>query len=230
MEQSKYLCCNSKPVKKNSFLKILPALCKLTLPGVEGQLLMAPPVRAGEMITADTASARPSGVVLLFYADPEGDIRLILMQRTEYGGVHSGQISFPGGKWEPGDTDIMHTALREFTEEIGVTIERSEIFLQLSDLYIPPSHFLVSAFMAYIDYLPVFSPDPLEVAAVITPGLDELLSPEACGTLRVESSRYGSMDVPCYTVDGNVIWGATAMILSEALQLIREAMRINQVS
>lgn len=217
-------------MKLASFRPLLDMLRTLPLPGLEGQLPMAPPVRASEAARANLNTARPSGVLLLFYADDHQDVRLVLMERTQDGSAHSGQISFPGGKKEPEDADMLQTALREAHEEVGIKASEVEVLCKLSELYIPPSHFLVYPYLGFMPSAPDFLADPSEVASILTPRLSELLDPTNSRLLQVKSSRYGAMDVPCYSVDGHNIWGATAMILSEALALIRQALDISRVS
>jgi 8-oxo-dGTP pyrophosphatase MutT (NUDIX family) len=190
---------------------------------------MAPAVRAAEAERADQRTARSSGVMVLLFPDEVKNMRLVFMERTQDGGAHSGQISFPGGKAEPTDKDLLHTALRETFEEVGVDSREIEVIRGLSELYVPPSHFVIYPFMGILSTVPRFRPDPTEVASILTPSLSELMDPYTSRTLHVRSSRYGAMDVPCYQVDGYSIWGATAMILSEALSLIKQA-NINRVS
>ena len=92
---------------------------KLLLPGLDSQLIMASRKRVNfKLRTGLMSSARPSGVLLLLYPK-DGEICFILMRRPDYTGVHSGQISLPGGKFEPGDSDLVATAIREAKEEVG---------------------------------------------------------------------------------------------------------------
>ena len=214
----------------SGFQQIKDHLIHLPLPGLSGQLAMAPAVRAVEAERADQRTARLSGVLVLCYADTQEVMRMVLMQRTDYGGEHSGQISFPGGKMEPGDADLQHTALRESMEEVGTDPAKVMVLRELSELYIPPSHFMVHPYLGFMAHEPLLKADPTEVAAILTPRLADLLNPSAVRSIQVHSRRYGSMEVPCYRVDGHSIWGATAMILSEALLLIRKAEEVSRVS
>ncbi len=162
---------------------------------------------------------RESAVLTLLY--PRGDaLHTLLMLRPIYDGVHSGQISFPGGKWEAGDLSLEHTALREFNEETGSTAQQITILGSLSPIYIPPSRVLVTPFVAYTPDLGTCEPDPIEVAALIEAPLDLLLK----GDILKKRQQYialmgGEVEIPYYDVQGHVVWGATAMMIAELREL-----------
>lgn len=200
----------------------------MPLPGIDGQLAMSPPVRAAELEKSDIASARRSAVLLLFFPDQQNNTQICFIQRNTYDGVHSGQISFPGGKMEESDHSLMHTALRETEEEVGVPVATVKVFRELTELYIPPSHFLVQPFMGIVDAYPAFRIDPIEVADILIISLEDLLHPKSKAFMEVHTTLYGTMNVPCYHLNPYQIWGATAMILSEALELIRSTEASNQ--
>jgi len=192
------------------------------LPGMQAQLRMSSMKRIQELAgTVSTSKAKPSSVLLLFY--PIGnDIYTIFIQRPDYEGVHSGQISLPGGKREPDDSNLTETALRESYEEVGIIPEKIRILGKLSDLYIPPSRFLVSPFVGYSTQRPDFIIDPSEVDEIIEIKIRDLFSDTA---LQVTKHRIGlgiHIKAPAFVVNGYVIWGATAMILSEFKEMIKE--------
>lgn len=171
---------------------------------------MASPNRALRLKELEVpANARRAGVLILVY-EQQGRPTIPLIRRTEDGGVHSGQVALPGGTYEEQDGDIVRTALRETTEEIGVAEEAVEVLGRLSDLYIPPSNYLVSPVVGRVRGLPRFRPDPREVAHIIEASLVELLDP---GRIKL-TERYG-FTVPYFDVQDEVVWGATAMMLSE---------------
>jgi 8-oxo-dGTP pyrophosphatase MutT (NUDIX family) len=172
------------------------------------------------MRKANPGTALPAAVLLLFHPGRQGETRLIVIRRASYDGVHSGQISFPGGKRETEDKNLEQTALRETREEIGVDDRLIQLAGPLSDLYIPPSHFVVRPFLATYAFQPVFNPDPNEVAEVISLELEALRQKECIRMMEVSSKQYGMMQVPSYQTKECQIWGASAMILSEALELI----------
>lgn len=162
---------------------------------------------------------RESAVLALIYPR-KNELHTLLMLRPIYEGVHSGQISFPGGKQEEGDTSLEHTALREFTEETGSTAKEIMILGSLSQIFIPPSHVLVTPFVAYTPDLGSCDPDPNEVAALIEAPLDLLLR----GDILKKRQQYiqlmgGEVEIPYYDVQGHVVWGATAMMIAELREL-----------
>lgn len=141
---------------------------------------------------------------------------VVLMERTPYAGVHGGQISIPGGEVEPHDTDRLATALREFEEEMGVAVARNQVLGQLTPLFIPPSGFEVDAFVVVLPQEPDWLPDSREVAAVLR--LPVFPRPQL-QTLSVAVGN-GRMKVPAYPVEGRVVWGATAILITELLEAV----------
>ncbi|MFB6306378.1 MAG: CoA pyrophosphatase, partial [Flavobacteriales bacterium] len=107
--------------------------------------------------------AKTSAVLLLLFPTENHSLETVFIQRPEYDGVHSGQISFPGGGREIHDKNLKETSLRETREEIGVLDNEVSIIGNLSDLYIPPSNYLVTPFVGYTDKAPNFNPDSNEV-------------------------------------------------------------------
>ena len=190
------------------------------LPGLSVQMEMTSrPDRASQLLREDH---RKSGVLALFYPHHEEALHLVFMQRATYDGVHSGQVSFPGGRFEPGDPDITFTALRESHEELGILPEAVQVLGQLSPLYIPPSNFLVYPTVGYIDRRPEFVPSVREVEKIIEVETRHLLRAEARQMSTLHLTPGLSMKVPAFIVDGSIIWGATAMMLNELLHLMRE--------
>ncbi len=185
------------------------------LPGFDAHKLMAPSSRLRELNTLKhkTEPVKSSVMVLLYpYKDR---ISLVLIQRPNYDGVHGGQIAFPGGKSEPDDKDLMETALRETEEEIGVQPENIEVIGRLSDLYIPPSNFMVSPFIGFTTEVPQFNIDPHEVDGIITISVDDLFNEEHIQDVSIPHRKYGNLEVPAFVIRNHIIWGATAMMLAE---------------
>lgn len=208
----------------NSFQQFVDRLSKRLqepLPGRRAQELMAPkPINERRFEEDPNSPARPGGVMVLLY--PENDeIYLPLTKRPEYAGAHSGQVSFPGGKVEKMDRDIIHTALRETQEEIGVANDSIEIIGQLSELFIVASNFKVYPSVGVLKYKPDFIPDTREVTHVLTPSLTELRDLERRSTKTMHFPPY-SIESPYFDVEGEVVWGATAMIISELIHLVDE--------
>ena len=157
---------------------------------------------------------KKAAVLLLFYPNARGEVNFILTRRKVYKGVHSGQISFPGGKEEPVDDDLWATALRETQEEVGVASHQVKYFRSLTQLYVPTSNFQIVPYVGYVEKTCVFSPDSAEVDAILEISLEGLINNQPMMTKQRTSSA-NSVEVPAYVFDQNEVWGATAMILSE---------------
>lgn len=191
------------------------------LPGREAQVKMAPyPVDESRFNEQTDRPARPSGVMVLFYPY-NGEIYLPLMKRPTYQGAHSGQVSFPGGKFELSDENLRMTALRETQEEIGVNPDDIRLIGDLSDLFIIASNFKVSPAVGYVREKPEFIPDELEVEEVLEVKLSDLQDESQRGVKAMNFGRY-TIHSPYFDVHGHVVWGATAMMLSELLHVIEE--------
>ena len=158
---------------------------------------------------------RNSAVMLILF--PENNKwNLVLIQRPDYDGVHSGQIAFPGGKAEPGDTDLLSTAMRESQEEIGINTDELIPVGSLSTVYIPPSNFLVHPFVSILPAKPNLIPDPREVQDIIYSPASQFIGDEKVQIYQVPMQQSGLiMKVPAYQLENHIVWGATAMILAE---------------
>lgn len=200
----------------SDFFELLKKELKKDLPGEKAQIKMAPIVRSH---FKSKAKPRKAGVLILLYQKNE-ELYVVFIQRTDYNGPHSGQISFPGGKIEKEDKNIIETALRESNEEIGIDPNYVDIYGQLTPLHIPVSNFTVYPLIGIYKTTPEFIIDPNEVKYVIEVKLKDLLNPQNCTT---KEFRYGDLSfvAPIYSPDNLTIWGATAMILSEFLEIVR---------
>lgn len=194
------------------------------LPGAPAYARLIPSTRPGQNRAEEYENGRPSSVLILLFPGSSGELRTVFIQRPTYDGIHSGQISFPGGKAEPEDNNLQQTALRESEEEIGINSTDIEIIGKLSPIFIPPSRFWVTPFVGVLSYPPQFKADPTEVAGIITVGVDELLNPASISEMPI-SHMGGLVIVPCFSVQGIGIWGATAMILAEFLEVLRQIQR-----
>jgi len=204
------------------FISVLEERLKKPLPGRSAQLKMASLARLqGLMNFIQPENAIPSSVLLLLYPF-EKEIGLVLIQRPDYIGVHSGQISLPGGKYEDDDESLIYTALREAKEEIGIDPVLVQILGQITELYIPPSNFIVTPVVGYMSIRPQFKADPKEVADIIEIRISDLMNTSNSQKKKMKLRHGFFLRVPSYYIDGNIIWGATAMILSEFCAIIRE--------
>ncbi|MDJ0738657.1 MAG: CoA pyrophosphatase [Gammaproteobacteria bacterium] len=191
------------------------------LPGEAAQYRMAPDARARPAQLRAARIPMQQSAVLLYLYPRDAAWRIALMRRTAYDGPHSGQVAIPGGRLEPGETHEQ-AALREFAEETGVAVARGQVLGGLSELFIPVTGFQVRPFVAHGDEGTTFAPDPVEVAAIIEMPLQLLLQDTTVGHRDVELSSGVRVRAPYYDVEGHVVWGATAMILSEFRQVVAE--------
>jgi 8-oxo-dGTP pyrophosphatase MutT (NUDIX family) len=194
-----------------------------TLPGESAQRLMAPPHRVStEEYLRLNRNAKKSSVLILFY--PKNNIpHLALILRNEYKGVHSGQVSFPGGKIEEKDASPEATALRETREEIGIDAPNITIIGKLTKLYIPVSNFWVYPFVGMLSYSPIFNIDVKEVKQLIEVPIKEILSENIISTAYIKLKDDIKIKVPVFNLQEHIIWGATAMMLSELREILFKA-------
>jgi 8-oxo-dGTP pyrophosphatase MutT (NUDIX family) len=201
------------------FHRLKEALGK-PLPGAEAQYLMAPGMRPRYDTVEDIpSSAKQSSVLMLLY--PKGrELHTVFIKRTEDNSLHSGQISLPGGKMESPDNSLKETALRETREELGIITKNIQVIGKLTPLYIDLSHFLVQPYLGYITYSPKFSPEPKEVERVIEWPLPKLLSSgHKTGGINVRGT---CIEAPYYPLGTDRLWGATAMIVREFIEILQD--------
>ncbi len=201
----------------------LPDRLAGSLPGHEAHARMAPQYSARqEALSIREKDCREAGVLVLFLPSLHGPPAIVLTVRREDLPDHAGQISFPGGQREEAET-LSETALREAEEEIALDPDTVDLLGTLTPLYIPPSNYCVHPFVGTVDHDPVLTPTDREVKEILRVPLDHLLDPKA----RVVEPRtlHGTeVEVPYYAVDEYTVWGATAMMLSELLAVVRDVM------
>lgn len=205
----------------HEFLTFLETRLSDRLPGMKAQLKMAPePASKGELRKMEPAEdASRSSVLVLLFPDDDGRLELILTLRSS-DIDHGGQISFPGGRAEPEET-IADTALREAEEEIGIPPESVTVIGELSELYVAHSNNLVHPVVGFVQEEPVFKLQPAEVEEVFTIKLDALLKKKNLTVEHWTLQDY-TYRVPYWNVHEVPLWGATAMMLSELLELYSE--------
>ena len=191
----------------------------LPLPGIDAQMKMAHLERRLTLTRFKVPGYARMGAVLILLFEEDGIIKTCFIERTQYDGVHSGQIAFPGGKKEPDET-LEQTAVREAEEEIGVKGQDITVLGQLTELYIPPSNFLVHPFVGAINYKPAFFPQEAEVAEVVEIKIDDLADVRLRGEKEITLSNGSTVQTPYFDLHGKTVWGATAMIISEFLEVV----------
>ncbi len=199
----------------NRFLQSIENELKGELPGNESHVQMMPYLRIGAAEARETQNPRFCAVMLLLF-DKNDELQILLIKRTENGGTHSGQIAFPGGKMDPADESLLHTALRETHEEIGIPHSHIQLLGQLSEVYIPPSNFLAQPYVGYLPKYPELTLQTNEVQYVIHFPLRSLLDEKFQHTKPIFLPNYKlTLDVPCFELEQHTIWGATALMLNE---------------
>lgn len=200
---------------------------KHELPGEEAQWQLAPKLRKKVEVALQHDKAPKQSAVLLLLFPVHEETYFTLIQRNIYDGVHSGQISLPGGSFEKKDKNLQETALREAEEEIGIDAHRVEVLVQLSKLYIPPSNFMVQPFVGSLNDRPVFKPDPHEVADILEIALSDILDDARIKEGRIKLLMGATITAPYFDLKDKMVWGATAMMLSEFRVLIRQLISQN---
>lgn len=204
------------------------------LPGKKAHLLMAaiPRFKSLETEGGPPEGAIESAVLVLLYPVNDGksidDIlqwELLVIMRNTYDGVHSGQVAFPGGKCEKEDSSYADTACREAFEELGIESDSYTILGEMTHIYVPPGNFTIYPVLA-VSKTDNFSGknNQYKIAHREVIGYKHIplprFAPGLIKTSRVQRSLNEWADAPCYIIDDYLIWGATAMIISELYQLI----------
>ena len=201
-------------------IKLTAALLE-DLPGEAAQFRMAPLARKrlSEMPLGDE-SIRKAAVMIPLFRSLETDC-LMLTVRSVYEGVHSGQVSFPGGKFDENEIDPIQVALREMEEEVGIKAEQVKIIGKLSPLYIPVSKMHVQPIIAWVSE-PNWTANSHEVAQILEVPIQKFFLSNVIQKKRMEFSPGIPVEVPYFDIQGHVVWGATAMIISELLSVLEK--------
>lgn len=193
------------------------------LPGEKAQFKMAPYKRPNHHEALKVNPNPRRAAVLALFFQKENNPHILLMQRNEYDGAHSGQVCFPGGSIEGSDQNHIHTALREAHEELNVAPDHVEILGELSPLYIPPSKFLINPVVGIYKGEPLWKPDAFEVKDVLEVPVNVLLNNQNIKNGPVYApSLKSKITVPYYQFENCTVWGATAMVISELNALFYE--------
>ncbi len=200
----------------------LQHIVNLSLPALDAHKKMAPAERLPilDELSLNKPNAKNAAVMMLFYPKL-GKTHLAFIKRNSYPGVHSSQIAFPGGKVEVHDVGFESTALRETEEEIGVGRHHIQVVRSLTTVYIPPSNFLVHPFVGFTVDEPRFKLQEEEVSGLIEAPLHQVMDDAVLVTKVLQTSYAKSIEVPAFEIEGQIIWGATAMMLSELKDVLK---------
>lgn len=187
-------------------------------PGPAAQRRMVP--RPRTPVQAPPICYRDAGVLLLLYAQGAA-LHIALTRRCDHLADHAGQVSFPGGLREPEDASLLATALREAHEELGLEPAGLEVLGPLTPFEIPVTAYRIHPWLAYAPARPAFRPDSAEVAELLEVPLDLLLDP-ATAAMEMRVIRGYETDVPYFLVYGHKVWGATAAVLAEFLEMVQK--------
>jgi 8-oxo-dGTP pyrophosphatase MutT (NUDIX family) len=210
----------------HDWVNLLEQKCSVALPGSSAHLQMAPyrQLPSQEKLTEQRNAFRQAAVAVLLY--PANDTCCFsLIQRPNYVGVHGGQISFPGGKLEENES-FQAAALRELEEEVGINKGEVNIIGELTEVFIPPSRMRVIPYLCYVPHTPTFIIDAHEVEEVFSVEINDILRPENIKSTRLTIAKgtrqEQELEVPYFDLNNKVVWGATAVILSELRALLQE--------
>ncbi|MEP1032019.1 CoA pyrophosphatase [Ekhidna sp.] len=202
--------------------RFLEKRVQLPMPGDAAHQKMKPVLANGAPLKLKhSTQPRKGGVLILLYED-SGIVRFPLIQRPNYEGIHSGQMALPGGRYEEEDQDQFQTALRESNEEIGVDQRKVEIIGSLSEFFVAASNYLVLPVIGKIDFKPKFVPEPREVHDVVTPPIRHLVDPVRLKEKEIIVRNGFKLHCPYFDLEGRTVWGATAMMLSEMVEILKE--------
>ena len=206
----------------SDFLKYVPKIKQEKLLAEQAHLKMMPIERLLELKKIDitTKNPRKAAVMMLIYPK-NNKPHLALIVRNTYQGVHSAQIGFPGGKVELEDVSLSQTALRETHEEIGIHPEKIEVIKTFTEVFIPPSNFIVAPFLG-ISYTELeFTEQVEEIAGIIEFPLLDFMNEKTIVHRILDTSYGNNIKVPTFKINDHYVWGATAMMMSELKEVLK---------
>ncbi|MFV0522553.1 MAG: NUDIX hydrolase [Mangrovibacterium sp.] len=190
-----------------------------TLLGEIAHKKMLPKHRSIKVSNNEKANAKHSAVLILLYSE-NNQLYTYLIERSTNMKHHPGEIGFPGGAIEEHE-DIISAAIRESEEEIGLKKNQSVVIRDLSPIYVPASKFIIHPFVAWTEQKNFIITSPDEINRIIRFPIHDFLNDNKVTQTKVKvGNEY--LDVPAYVSDYNIIWGATAMILSELMELLKQ--------
>ncbi len=194
----------------------------LELPGYLAHNLMSPKLPTGNRVNFKFDRAPRKGAVLILLYERDGEIWFPMIQRPLYDGVHSGQMALPGGRYEETDGDLKVTAMRETQEEIGVEPAHINIIGHLSEFMVSASNHLIVPYVGFSKEIPRFIPDEVEVDEIIEAPLSQLLDKSRLKEKEIVTAHGYRLHSPYFDIQDKVVWGATAMMLSEFAAIIED--------
>lgn len=205
------------------FLKYVPNFLEITLPAREAHFKMVPFERLESLKNQNLSLLHPKTAAVMMLLYPKnGKTHLVLIVRNSYEGIHSAQIALPGGKYEAEDENYLNTALRETHEEIGIHPEKIEIIRAFTQLYIQASNFLVYPFLGVCQEEINFVPDQNEVAQIIELPIAYFLKEDIIVNTNLSTFYAKNIEVPAFKIQEHIVWGATAMMLSELKEVLKK--------
>lgn len=212
-------------MRYETFQDLISKIKNLELPGEHAHEIMSPPFRKHleKRVLEKEKKVKKAAVMALFYPNHLNEAMLVLILRNSYKGVHSAQIGFPGGKIELEDSSIEAAALRETEEEIGVSQNLVQVIRPMSPIYIPPSNFLVYPFLGMAHQNLKFKKQDDEVQDVIQVRVADFLSSNNVVNTLVPTSYKVEVEVPAFRLNNHIVWGATAMMLSEIKVVLKQS-------
>lgn len=203
------------------FIEKLERQLEDELPGRQAQWKMAP---IGRNVEIEVPDDRKLACVLLLLIPKGKDWHITIIERVSDipEDPHAGQLSFPGGKFEETDYSYQDCALRETEEELGVNPAEIGIIGELTSLYVNVSNFLIYPFIGFMGDFPEFNPQKTEVKHVFTTPINHFLGARNKKKTDLEVRGGIIKDVPYYDINNKVLWGASAMMMSEFEHLVEK--------
>jgi 8-oxo-dGTP pyrophosphatase MutT (NUDIX family) len=210
----------------SDFLKYVPKIKQEKLLAEQAHLKMVPVERVLEVEKFKNGSNNPKKAAVMMLIYPKNNkSHLALIVRNTYAGVHSAQIGFPGGKVELEDNSLIQTALRETHEEIGIHPDKIEVIKSFTEVFIPPSNFIVAPFLG-ISYTELeFIEQVEEVAGIIEFPLLDFLNEKTIVNKIMDTSYGTNIEVPTFYIKEHYVWGATAMMMSELKEVLKSSFK-----
>lgn len=204
----------------DDLIKLIKERLAQGLPGESAHQKMAPINRPISSLDIQNKNDYRESAVAVIIHKINNEAHIILTERQTYKGAHSGQISFPGGKKEIHDENLLKTALRETNEEIGLMLPENNLISPLTQVYIPVSKFLVKPYLFVSELEQNLSADIREVKEIIHLPLKNLLDPNSISSMEIKlPNGMTQKNIPCFKYSEKTIWGATALILNELKEL-----------